>query len=153
MIFDDLVFYKSTSCLLYCHLSKWNTHLICCHCCFKKDLVYLFLCIFIGPSICKILQSANSINRLIHAVLANTDKLLRLCLIFLCRRLTLHFLCCHCYICFFHVFSSIFDKKRERTGFPIRSDAVLLLVVCDTSIASANQNLSRHRLSYPPKYK
>ena len=44
----------------------------------------------------------------IHAVLTNTDKLLRLCLIFLCRRLTLHFLCCHCYICFFHVFSSIF---------------------------------------------
>ena len=66
------------------------------------------MCIFVGTPICKILQSANSIHRLIHAVLTNTDKLLRLCLIFLCRRLTLHFLCCHCYICFFHVFSSIF---------------------------------------------
>ena len=53
------------------------------------------------------------IHRLIHVVLANTDKLLRLCLIFLCRRLTLHFLCCHCYICFFH-----FLIKKRAYSFP-----------------------------------
>ena len=39
------------------------------------------------------------------------------------------------YICFFHVFSSVFDKKIERTVFPYAMTLCCYLVMCGISVA------------------
>jgi len=44
MILDYFIFNDTHTSLFYCHLCQWDTLCICCYCCFKKDLIYLFLC-------------------------------------------------------------------------------------------------------------